>query len=391
MRKTLIFLILAALIGGLAYFAIRERPVYATTAQAERTALQETFSEEGRTRVKTRYLIAAPVAGTLRRVSLQPGDTIHAGQTIAEIEPSAAALLDTRSRERSEAELRAAQAAGKAAEERIHAAQSAQTLAHKEHRRLQSLVKAKAASRQQLDHAQAQLENADAQLAAARAEAQMATARIEAAQAQLNTQPGRQKTVIHVKAPATGLLLRRHLESETPVNPGQTLMEIGDPTQLEIEADILSADAVRLAPGAAARILHWGGEALAAAVSRVEPGGFTKISALGVEEQRTRVILEFTGPRDNRQALGDAYRVDIEFITASKENILTIPASALFRDESGWALYRVIDNRASLTPVQTGLRAATRVEITGGLQEGDTVILQPDDSLRDGSLISETP
>ncbi|MDO4776602.1 MAG: efflux RND transporter periplasmic adaptor subunit [Cardiobacteriaceae bacterium] len=391
MRKALIILILVALTGGLAYLAIRERPIFVTTARAQTTTLQQTFSEEGKTRVKARYQIAAPVAGTLRRITLQPGDSVAAGQTVAEIEPATAALLDARSRERGEAELRAAEAAQQAAEERIHAAQSAQTLARKEQHRLQSLVKAKAASRQQLDHAQAQLENADAQLAAARAEVQMAKARVEAAQAQLNTQPGRQKTVIHVKAPAAGLLLRRHLESETPVSPGQPLMETGDPGELELEADILSDDAVRLAPGTPARVLHWGGEALAATVSRIEPGGFTKVSALGVEEQRTRVLLDLASPREQWQTLGDAYRVDIEFITASKENALAIPASALFRDANGWAVWRIEEGRARRTPVETGLRAATQVEITSGLAEGDSVILQPDDMLRDGSLISETP
>lgn len=391
MRKSLTLLILAALTGALAYFATRERPVFAVTAQAAPAALQESFSEEGKTRVKTRYRIAAPVAGTLRRITLQPGDAVTAGQTVANIEPAAAALLDTRSREQGEAELRAAEAAHHAAKERIAAAQSARTLADKEYRRLQPLVKSQAASRQQLDHAQAQLANADAQLAAARAEAHMAQARADAARALLDTKPGQPTTVVAVKSPAAGRILARHLESATPISPGQAIMDIGDPAELELEAHILSADAVRLAPGTAARLLHWGGEPLAAAVSRIEPGAFTKISALGVEEQRTRVILELQSPREQWQALGDGYRVDIEFITASKENTLAIPTSALIRHGDGWAVWRIEDGRARLIPVQTGLRAATHTEITAGLAQGDNVILQPDDTIRDGVLIKKRP
>ncbi|MDO5090983.1 MAG: efflux RND transporter periplasmic adaptor subunit [Cardiobacteriaceae bacterium] len=391
MRKTLTLLLLAALAGNLAYLALRERPVFAISAQAQHTPLQETFSEEGKTRVKTRYRIAAPVAGTLRRITLQPGDSVSAGQTVASIEPAAAALLDTRSREQGEAELRAAEAAHTAAEEHTRAAQSAHTLATKEHQRLQNLVNNKAATRQQLDHATAQRENTQAQLAAAHAETRMTQARIDAARALLHSQPARQKTVIHIKAPAAGVILARHLESETPVTPGQAIIDIGDPADLELEAHILSADAVRLTPGTPARILHWGGDPLDARVKRIEPGGFSKTSALGIEEQRTRVILNLTSPHEQWQNLGDAYRVDITFITAHKDQALAIPMSALIRHHDGWAVWRIDNGRARLTPVQTGLRAATHTEITSGLNPGDTVILQPDDTIRDGSLISNHP
>ena len=200
-----------------------------------------------------------------------------------------------------------------------------------------------------------------------------------------------------VLSPVSGVVLRRSLQSATPVAAGQSLMEVGDTAQLEIEAEVLSTDAVRLAPGMAARVLRWGGEgALQARVTRVEPGGFTKVSALGVQEQRTRVILELTSPRADWAALGDAWRVETEFITRQEENAVQVPASALFRTAAteggagstgGWALYVVENGRARLTPVRIGLRSDAAAQILEGAAPGQTVILQPDDRIRDGVRI----
>ena len=171
---------------------------------------------------------------------------------------------------------------------------------------------------------------------------------------------------------------------------GQALLEIGDPARLEIEAEVLSTDAMRLSSGTVARILRWGGEgALEARVVRVEPGGFTKVSALGVEEQRTRVILELDTPHDRWAALGDAYRVEVEFVLQRAPDVLQVPASALFRSGDGWAVYRLENGRARRTPVQLGLRSARAAELTGGLQQGHRVIIQPDDRIVDGTRIRE--
>ena len=200
-----------------------------------------------------------------------------------------------------------------------------------------------------------------------------------------------------VLSPVSGVVLRRSLQSATPVAAGQSLMEVGDTAQLEIEAEVLSTDAVRLAPGMTARVLRWGGEgALQARVTRVEPGGFTKVSALGVQEQRTRVILELTSPRADWAALGDAWRVETEFITRQEENAVQVPASALFRTAAteggagstgGWALYVVENGRARLTPVRIGLRSDAAAQILEGAAPGQTVILQPDDRIHDGVRI----
>ena len=320
MRKTLTWLALAAAVAYLTYLALREEQTLIASATASPHDLQQTYNEEGRTRLKNRYHIHAPVSGTLRRITLQAGDNVRAGQTLAEIEPASANPLDARSREQAEADLRGAEAALEAARQHIAAAKSAHTLAQKEHQRLVPLVKAQAASREQLDQARAQRDSASANLAAAQAEEKIAAARVQSARA----------------------LLASHNEAD-------------------------------------------------ASVRRIEPGGFTKTSALGVEEQRTRVILDLTSPHAQWQTLGDAYRVDIEFILAEKNGALTIPMSALYRDGDGWAVYRINDARARHTAVQTGLRTATDVEITAGLANGDRVILQPDESIHDGSRVQTPP
>lgn len=392
MRKTLTWLALAAAVAYLAYLALREEQTLIASATASPHDLQQTYNEEGRTRLKNRYHIHAPVSGTLRRITLQAGDNVRAGQTLAEIEPASANPLDARSREQAEADLHGAEAALDAARQRITAAKSAHTLAQKEHQRLVPLVKAQAASREQLDQARARRDSASANLAAAQAEEKVAAARVQSARALLasHNETGT-TTAVAVTAPITGVITKRQHQSRTPIAAGELLMEMGDPAQLEIEADILSADAVRLAPGTRARIRHWGGDDLDASVRRIEPGGFTKTSALGVEEQRTRVILDLTSPHAQWQTLGDAYRVDIDFILAEKTGALTIPLSALYRDDNGWAVYRITDERARHTPVQTGLRTATDVEITAGLANGDRVILQPDESIHDGSRVQTPP
>lgn len=189
------------------------------------------------------------------------------------------------------------------------------------------------------------------------------------------------------------MVLRRILQSSTPVAAGQALLEIGDARDLEIEAEVLSTDAVRLRPGMQANVLRWGGEGvLQARIRRIEPAGFTKVSALGVEEQRTRVILDITSAPENWASLGDAYRVELEFILTHAENALQVPAGALFRsgdasDGETWALYRVEGGRARHTRVKTGLRSGTAVEILEGVKAGEAVIVQPDDRIRDGSRI----
>jgi HlyD family secretion protein len=240
-----------------------------------------------------------------------------------------------------------------------------------------------------LDQSHAQADSAAAALSTARADVQMAQQRLQGTQALLGDEgrAGHGK-LISVNAPADGVVVKRVVESAAAVPLGQVLLEIGNPQALEIEVEVLSSDAVRLKPGSHARVLRWGGEGvLEASVTRIEPGGYTKVSALGVEEQRTRVILDFVTAQEKRSALGDAYRVEVEFILRQEKDVLQVASNALFRHADGWAVYRMEDDTARRTPVQLGLRSALVTQVIDGLQAGQRVIIQPDDRIKEGTRV----
>jgi HlyD family secretion protein len=388
-RKVLLWSAGAAALAVLAWLAMREPTQMASVASVSRGPLEQSFAEEGKTRLKQRYVITAPVAGLVRRVALQPGDTVRAGQVVAEIDPASSTLLDPRARSQAQADVASSASALRAAHARIAAATTAEAVARQELGRLQQLRNEGMATASQLDHARAQAATASAALATARADEQIAGRRLQAAEATLADEgrAGRGKSLA-VTSPVDGVVLRRAVESAMPVPMGQVLLEVGDPAALELEVEVLSTDAVRLAPGLKARVLRWGGEgALDATVARVEPGGFTKVSALGVEEQRTRVILDLTSPRARWAALGDAFRVEVEFILRQEQDVLQVPGSALFRSGDGWAVYRVDGGTARRTPVEVGIRTATAAQLLGGLQAGQQVVVQPDDRIQDGTRI----
>ena len=393
-RKTFMILAAALLLGGITWLAMRSPTQLASIGTVTRGPLEVVLQEEGKTRIKQRYVITAPVAGTVRRIALQPGDAVQAGQTLAEIDAAASSLLDPRARSQAQADVRSAQAQLEAARKRSSAAQASQRLAQADWQRAQSLHPSGAISKQELDQARTRHDAAQAEWGVARADEQAASARLAAARALLQEEgraaEGTDNTgkVLSVTAPAAGRILKRPIESSMPVAMGQTLMEVGDPSQLEIEVEVLSGDAVRLAAGMPARISRSGGEgALQAKVARVEPGGFTKVSALGVEEQRTRVILDLESPQQQWAALGDGYRVEVEFIVQRADDVLQVPANALFRLGDGWAAYRLVNGKAQRTPVQIGMRSALAAEVKSGLEQDQSVIIQPDERIGDGTRI----
>lgn len=401
-RKTLMIAGGIAVLGGLLWLALRSPAQLASTARVTRGPLEVVFQEEGKTRVKQRYLITAPVAGTVRRIILQAGDAVQAGQTLAEIEPSASTLLDPRARSQAQADVRNAEALLAAARKRSAAAQASQQLAQADWQRAQALQPSGAIARQELDQARSRHVTTQAELGVARADEQAAAARLASARALLADEGRAASTaaapaasagsgsgkVLAITAPVAGRIIQRPVESATPVPVGHTLMTIGDPTQLEIAVEVLSSDAVRLAAGMPARIVRWGGEGmLQARVARVEPGGFTKVSALGVEEQRTRVILDLISPHEQWATLGDGYRVEVEFIVQQAKDVLQVPSPALFRMGEGWAVYRVENGKAVRTLVKTGMRSANATEITEGLRPDQRVIIQPDERITEGTRI----
>jgi HlyD family secretion protein len=392
-RKTALWLLAAAALLALTWLARREPSQLASVARVVRAPLEQSFVEEGKTRIKQRYLLSAPVAGMVRRIELQAGDAVRTGQLLAEIDPVSSALLDPRARAQALADISNAESAALAARQRSAAAGTADEVAQREWQRLRQLRAAGVVTESQLDAARSQAAMASADVGVAAADEQIARRRLQAAQAALAEEgrAGRGK-VLRVVAPVDGVILKRLVDSAMTVPAGQPLMELGDPAALEIEVQALSTDAVRLQPGMRARVLRWGGDdVLDASVARIEPGGFTQVSALGVQEQRTRVILDLRSPRRQWAALGDGFRVEVEFIVRQDSEVLQIPASALFRADAGWAVYRLDGKTARLTPVQLGARSALAVEILAGLQLRQQVVVQPDDRIKDGTRIDAVP
>ena len=388
-RKLLIWMVAALALALLTWAALREPVQMVSVTTVARGALEQSFLEEGKTRLKQRYVVTAPLAGQVRRITLQPGDTVRAGQVLAQIDPVSASLLDARARSQAQAEVASSEAALQAARQRISAAETASAVAQKELQRLGTLAASGMVTASLLDQTRAQADSAAAALGTARADVQMAQQRLQGAQAMLADEgrAGRGK-MISVTAPVDGVIVKRVVESATAVPVGQVLLEIGNPQALEMEVEVLSSDAVRLQAGTLARVLRWGGEGvLEASVTRIEPGGYTKVSALGVEEQRTRVILDFVTAQEKRSALGDAYRVEVEFILRQEQDVLQVASNALFRHADGWAVYRVEDGTARRTPVQLGLRSALLSQVLGGLQAGQRVIVQPDDRIKEGTRV----
>ena len=372
-------------LAGLA-FGFRSPARVVDVREVVRGPLAVSFQEEGRTRLKDRFVVAAPVAGTLRRVVLREGDAVRAGQVVAEIDPASAALLDPASRTRLRGEADAATAAVRAAQGRVAAAASAERQARREYERLQGMQASGAVSPNQMDAAAATAARTAAELAAARADEEGARQRGLAARAALGEE-GRAGggAPLLLLAPIDGLVVRRYLESAVPVAAGSPVLELGDPRAIEVEVEALSTDAVRLRAGQSARVLRWGGEgALVARVQRVEPGGYTKVSALGVEEQRVRVILDFDEPAERRAALGDGYRVEVEFVAWQADDVLQVPAPALFRLDGRWHVFVVDRGRARIRAVEIGERGAEAAQVLSGLAAGERVVAYPDERVREG-------
>lgn len=389
-RRTQLVLGGGTALAALALFlALRGQAVAVEAAQVRSATFVESFEEQGKTELNHRYLVAAPIAGILRRIDLQQGDAVHADDIVAEVEPLRAALLDPATRARTAADAAAAGADVRAAAERARAAAAADALAQSDLRRIEGMSHSGAVSAADLDAARSRAAQAHAAALAAQADQHAAEQRRDALGAVLAQQGRGGGAPIPLHAPIDGVLEHRYKESAVPVNAGEALLEFGDPRDLNVEVDTLSQDAVKLAPGMNARILRWGGDApLDARVTRIEPGAFTKISALGVEEQRTRVRLDFAAPFERWSRLGDGYRVEVEFILWQADNVLQVPSGALFRDNGKWYAYRVDDGRARKVEVTIGRRATAATEIRSGLNQGDRVIAHPDDRIGDGVRVA---
>lgn len=381
-----IVLIIVALIG----MSLQPQPVGIDVALVQRGDLLVTIDDEGQTRLKDVYVVSAPVAGRVRRIDIEPGDQVTAGDTVlALFEPSDPAMLDVRSRTEAEAFVKSADAAVGLAQAEQSRAQAQQDFANAEFKRAEPLAERGTISQATLDQRQLSVRTARAQLAQATANLRKIRADLESARATLITaQDGddvNEGDLIPVRAPINGRVLRVLQESEGVLAAGTPLMELGNPAELEIVVDLLSTDAVRIKPGDRVIVDDWGGDQpLDGRVRLVEPFGFTKISALGIEEQRVNVVIDFISPQSDWQSLGHGYRVETKVVVQDQRDVLKVPVSALFRSGESWAVFVDDNGTARLREITLGKRNTLEAEVAGGLAEEDAVILHPSDAVIDG-------
>lgn len=434
--KAFVFLVTAIVVGGLGY-AFLPQPVEVDLVEVGRGTLRVTVDQEGKTRIHDKYVVSAPLAGRILRITMRPGDPVEAGKTLlTTIEPRDPELLDARSIAQAEARVKAAEATLRQAEPALESARAGQAFAEAEVTRMRKAFEGKGVTQSEVENAEMLNRQRSEEFRSARVAEEIARFELEQAKAALmlsrpraediqdkeraNTTGNARKVDSRMElagngaahqnttteyaddkkasqwsfpiySPIDGRVLRVLQESAAVVTPGTPLIEVGDPAgDLEVEIDVLSRDAVKVHPGDAVLLEHWGGEApLRGRVRVVEPSGFTKISTLGVEEQRVWVIVDFVDPLDKRPTLGDAYRVEARIIIDEARDVLKVPTSALFRVGPDPAVFKVVNRVAHQTIVKTGRQNGLEAEILEGLKEGDTVVLHPSDQIQDGTKIRQ--
>lgn len=377
-----------ALVMALAW-ALRPAPVPVSVAPVTVGPFVDSITEEGRTRLRDTWNVSVPIAGYLQRVLLEVGDEVERGQVLFRLEPSPAPALDPRSRQQAEDALRAAEARLEAARANLETARAERRFAEAEYERYRQLHQRNLVSTTELEQRQSQRDRQRALERAAASSVEAASFELESARAVLAVASGQRGDIEHpeleVRAPIDGVVLGRYRCCEGSVAAGDPILELGRLDDLEIQVDLLSMDAVRLRPGMAVRITGWGGEPLAGSVRRIEPAGFTRISALGVDEQRVPVIVDFDAAVDPAAlGLGSGFRVDVEFLVWQAEEILQLPTGALFRVAGQWAVFVVEDGRAISRRVEVGRRSGLVTQVVGGLEQGERVIIHPGERVADG-------
>jgi HlyD family secretion protein len=433
--KSFVLAIAAVIVAGLVY-AFLPQPVEVDLVKVERGTVRVTVDQEGKTRIHDKYVVSAPLSGRILRIEMRPGDPVEAGKTLLTmIEPRDPELLDARSIAQAEARVKAAEATLRQVEPELEKARAGQTFAESELARMRKAFEGKGVTQSDVENAEMINRQRSEELRSAKMSEEIAKFELEQARAALlrsrprpenmhsteraNTTGNRPKRDsgadlsgdgdphensiesetnandnngwnFPIYSPIDGRVLRVFQESAAVVTPGTPLVELGDPADLEVEIDVLSRDAVKIHPGDAVILEHWGGDApLRARVRVVEPSGFTKISTLGVEEQRVWVIADFVDPLEKRPTLGDAYRVEARIIIDEAHNVLKIPTSALFRVGTEPAVFKVENGVAHQWKVKVGRQNGLEAEILVGLSEGDLVVLHPSDQIQDGVRIRQ--
>lgn len=393
MKRTLMAMAAGAVLLALGW-ALWPKAVGVESTVVEAGPMRVTVEEEGKTRIKDVYTVSAPVTGKVVRMMLEAGDAVRKDVNIVAIfEPTAPPFLDARAMRELEAQIAAQKAALALAEAEVRSAAAELQFAESELKRAQALAASNTVAERTLERARIDVDTRKA--ARARAEANVEVRRRELESTQARTMPPDEAVkgevapgcCFNVRSPVSGRVLRILQESERVVAAGTPLLEIGDPGNLEIVVDLLSADAVKVREGSAASIEAWGGAPLRATVTRIEPAGFTKVSALGIEEQRVRSILRLVEPPLEARRLGHEFRVLAKIVTYEATDALRLPISALFRDGEGWATYTMERGRARLTAVEIGQRNADVAHVTKGLVAGVRVILHPSDRVSAGTRV----
>ena len=385
--RVLLWTVVGIGVAGALAWAFAPRPIGVDAARVERGTLEVTVEDEGVTRIRDVFVVSAPTSGRMLRSDLTVGDAVVGGETVvARFEPSDPSLLDARSRRVGEATVEAATAAVGLAEAQLTQARSQLDFLRGDLDRAVELAARHTISDRALDKARLDVATAEATVKGGEATLEVRRRELETARAQLIEPRAGEKRrpdcCISLLAPADGRVLKLVQESEQIVQAGSPLVEIGDPRDREIAVDLLSRDAVRVEPGASARVESWGGaETLEARVRRIEPTAFTKVSALGIEEQRVKVILDPLGPAEAWARLGHGYRVVVRITVKREEGVVTVPVAALFRSGESWAVFAVDGDRARLVPIEIGERNARIAVVKAGLVEGARVVLHPSSDL----------
>ncbi|HOI74960.1 MAG TPA: HlyD family efflux transporter periplasmic adaptor subunit [Syntrophales bacterium] len=391
LRRRIFVITVIALAAAGTIYGFLPKAVEVELAAARKDTLQVTIEEEGRTRLKDRFTVSSPVPGFLRRIDLKVGDAIQKGQAVAQLEPLRSAALDPRSHGEAKAAVSAAESSLKAAQEREQAARADADYAGQRHERMKNLFQRGTIARDTLDQAEADARRAGANLSSATAAVGVARSDLErartAGQDYSTGRPGG-RGVASVISPVSGRVFRIYRESEGAVQQGEPLLDLGNQADLEVRVEVLSSDAVQLRKGMRVEFKRWGGEQpLLGTIRIVEPAGFTKISSLGVEEQRTLVLVDITSAPEQWKALGDGFRLDTTFIVWEGKDVLQVPASALFRSGQDWAVFVADTGKAVKRIVQVGKRSGLTAEILSGLKEGEKVIARPDDTVKEGGKV----
>ncbi len=391
MKRGLFWTIALLLLVGGVTWSFRPQPVPVDLATVQPAPLVVTVDEEGKTRVRDVFVVSAPVTGRARRTTLEVGDQVVVSETVvAEIEPSDPAFLDERARAEAQAEVARAQAALTLANAEVDQAQAELDFAQAELERARRLATTGTISNQAVDDALRVFRSRRAALATAYASVRVSEHTLERARSRLTSPAitasrGEDCECVVLKAPVSGRVLEILHESEGVVDAGTALVSVGNPSELEIVAELLSTDAVKVKQGMRVIVDGWGGsEPLDGRVERVEPYGFTKLSALGIEEQRVNVVIAFDGKHERWASLGHGFRVDVRIVVWESDTVLTVPVTALFRSDDGFAVFVDSAGLARLREVSIGQRAGLEVQVLEGLEPGDRVVVSPGDRIRDG-------